>query len=146
MRDEKDEILANIKLISKTLCYTSDLEKKKDALEQELDLIVDMTQNIIDENAQVAQDQNDYQQRYEVLVQRYDSVKEKLDEITGQIAERKARAIGFNEFSKELKKRDRVVTEFDERLWGSLVEYVTVGREKEITFRFREGTEIAIQG
>lgn len=144
--DEKDEILANIKLISKTLCYTSDLEKKKDASEQELAMIVDMTQNLISENARVAQDQEDYKRRYEAMVQRYDSVKEKLDEITGQIAERKARAIGFNELSKELKKRDRVVTEFDERLWGGLVEYVTVGREKEITFRFREGTEIAIQG
>ncbi|MBR0380482.1 MAG: recombinase family protein [Mogibacterium sp.] len=144
--DGKDEILANVQLIKRTLCNTTDLEKQKNALEQELDVIVDMTKNTISENAKVAQDQSDYQERYEGLVQRYDSVKESLDKIVSQIADRKARAASFTEFSKELKKRDGVVAEFDERLWGSLVECVTIGRKKEMVFRFRDGTEITIQG
>lgn len=140
----KDEILANVQLIKRTLCNTIDLEKQKNALEQELDVIVDMTQNTISENAKVVQDQSDYLERYEGLIQRYDSVKESLDKIVSQIADRKARAASFTEFSKELKKRDGVVAEFDERLWGSLVECVTIGREKEMTFQFREGTQITV--
>ncbi len=144
--DGKDEILANVQLIKRTLCNTTDLEKQKNALEQELDVIVDMTQNTISENAKVVQDQSDYQERYEGLIQRYDSVKESLDKIVSQIADRKARAASFTEFSKELKKRDGVVAEFDERLWGSLVECVTIGKKKEMVFRFRDGTEITIQG
>ena len=34
------------------------------------------------------------------------------------------------------------IGEFDGSLWGSMVEFVTVGRNKEITFTFRDNTEI----
>ena len=34
------------------------------------------------------------------------------------------------------------VSDFDGSLWGGMVEFVTVGRDKEITVTFRDGTEI----
>lgn len=34
------------------------------------------------------------------------------------------------------------LTEFDEQLWSSIVDFVTVGRGKEITITFRDGTEM----
>ena len=34
------------------------------------------------------------------------------------------------------------VTEFDERLWSILVDFVTVYREKDIRVTFKDGTEI----
>lgn len=36
----------------------------------------------------------------------------------------------------------RTISEFDGSLWGGMVEFVTVGRNKEITVTFRDGTEI----
>lgn len=36
----------------------------------------------------------------------------------------------------------RIVSEFDISLWSSTVEFVTVGRDKDITVTFRDGTEI----
>ena len=42
----------------------------------------------------------------------------------------------------KLKAQDGVIREFDERLWGGLVEFVTVGRGKEITVTIKDGTEI----
>ena len=38
--------------------------------------------------------------------------------------------------------QDSIIREFDESLWGSLVDYVTVSRDKEITVTFKDGTEI----
>ena len=32
------------------------------------------------------------------------------------------------------------VAEFDERLWGAMVDYVTVGADKRLTVVFRDGT------
>ena len=45
-------------------------------------------------------------------------------------------------FIKTLKAQDGTITDFDGSLWGGMVEYVTVGRNKEITVTFRDGTEI----
>jgi len=45
-------------------------------------------------------------------------------------------------FIRELKSQNGVLTEFDERLWSCMVDFVTVGRKKELTVTFRDGTEI----
>lgn len=41
-----------------------------------------------------------------------------------------------------LRERDGIIEDFDDSLWGGMVEYVTVGRKKEMTVTFRDGTEI----
>jgi len=48
----------------------------------------------------------------------------------------------FERFITELEKLPGAVTEFDEALWGSLVEYVTVGKDKTIVFTLIGGTKI----
>ncbi len=45
-------------------------------------------------------------------------------------------------FIKVLKAQDGTISKFDGSLWGSMVEFVTVSRSKEITVTFRDGTEI----
>lgn len=40
--------------------------------------------------------------------------------------------------------QEGVIDEFDERLWSSVVDFVTIGRNKEMTVIFREGTEVQI--
>lgn len=41
-----------------------------------------------------------------------------------------------------LKTQDGTISEFDGSLWGSMVEFITVGRNKAITVTFKDGTEI----
>ncbi len=45
-------------------------------------------------------------------------------------------------FITELEMLPEMVSEFDEVLWGSLVEYVTVGKDKTMVFTLIGGTEI----
>ena len=42
----------------------------------------------------------------------------------------------------ELEKLPEAVSEFDETLWGSLVDYVTVGKDKTMVFTLIGGTEV----
>ena len=42
----------------------------------------------------------------------------------------------------ELEKLPVAVSEFDDALWGSLVEYVTVGKDKTMAFTLIGGTEM----
>ena len=105
-------------------------------------VLVEMTQNIVAENARVAQDQDEYQKRYEGLVQRYDEAKARYDEVVASISAKEAQGERLANFIKVLKSQDGAIRDFDDRFWGGMVEFVTVGRDKEITVTFRDGTEI----
>lgn len=48
----------------------------------------------------------------------------------------------FERFITELEKLPEAVSEFDETLWGSLVDYVTVGKDKTMVFTMIGGTEV----
>jgi site-specific DNA recombinase len=139
---EKREIIANAELIRKAVCDTAELEEEKQKLEDELNVVADMTRNIVDENARTAQDQDEYKKRYDSLVKRYDAAKERYDEVVMNISAKDAQSQRLADFIKTLKEQDGVISGFDQRLWGLMVDYVTVGRNKEMVFTFRDGTEI----
>ena len=139
---EKKEIIANAEIIRKTLCVTDSLQEEKGGLEEEMVVLVEMTQNIVAENARVAQDQDEYQKRYDGLVQRYDTAKARYDKVVAAISAKEAQSERLANFIKVLKAQDGTISEFDGSLWGGMVEFVTVGRNKEITVTFRDGTEI----
>ena len=139
---EKKEIIANAEIIRKTLCVTDALLEEKGKQEEEMAVLVEMTQNIVAENARVAQDQDEYQKRYDGLVQRYDTAKARYDEVVSAISAKEAQGERLADFIKVLKEQDGTISEFDGRLWGGMVEFVTVGRNKEITVTFRDGSEI----
>lgn len=112
-------------------------------------MLVEMTQNCIAENARIVQDQGEYQKRYNGLVERYEKAKARFDEVTEAIAERSAKgerlrreASPFRErgSSGRLRRKGEPVAEFDERLWGAMVDYVTVGVDGGMTVVFRDGT------
>ena len=58
------------------------------------------------------------------------------------IRQRGIRRREFERFIAELEKLPGAVTEFDEALWGSLVEYVTIKKDKTMVFTMIGGTEI----
>ena len=139
---EKKEIIANAELIRRTLCLTDTLQEEKRRLESEMAVLVDMTQNIIAENARIAQDQEEYQKRYDRIVARYDADKAKYDETIAAISAKEAQSARLAAFIKALRERDGMVEDFDESLWGCMVDCVTVGKGKEMMVTFRDGTEI----
>ena len=105
-------------------------------------MLVEMTQNCIAENARVAQDQGEYQKRYNDLVERYEKAKARFDDVTEAIAERSAKGERLAGFIRTLETQREPVAELDERLWGAMVDYVTVGVDGGMTVVFRDGTSV----
>lgn len=64
------------------------------------------------------------------------------DAILEAIAAKEAKNVRLSEFISLMRSQKGVVSEFNIRLWSSTVEFVTVGRDKDITVTFRDGTEI----
>ena len=139
---EKAEIIANAQIIRQKLCRTDALEEEKRTLEDEMSVVVEMAQSIIAENARIAQNQDKYQKRYDALMERYDTAKARHGEVVDAITAKVAQSERLSNFIKAMQVREGILNEFDERLWSSMVDFVTVGRKKEITITFRDGTEI----
>jgi len=141
--EDKDEIIRNMEAVIEQLSDSSGLEMEREKLEQEMTVLAEMVRNCVAENARTAMDQGKYQERYSGLAERYETLKEKHDKVSGEIAARTARSQMMGKFLDTLKKNG-VVEEFDEVLWGDIVDYVTVDCEKKLVFTFRNGVEIII--
>ena len=70
------------------------------------------------------------------------NTKAEREQVAAEIRQRGIRRHEFERFIDELKKLPEAVSEFDEALWGSLVEYVTVSKDKTMVFTLLGGTEI----
>ena len=84
-----------------------------------------------------AQNQEDYQKRYDGLVERYEKVKSRYDAIVEAIEEKQAHYEKLGIFIDTLEKHGEPITEFDAGMWGSMVEYITVDKDKKMTVTFK---------
>jgi site-specific DNA recombinase len=121
---------------------TDTLQEEKRKLEDEMAVIVEMTQNIVAENARVAQDQDEYQKRYDRLVQRYEAAKARYDEVVSAISAKEAQDERLSDFIKTLKSQDGTfsnLTAVFGAAWSSTSR--SAGTRKSRS-PFRDGTEI----
>ena len=138
---EREEIIANARLVRQTLCDTTALAEEKAKLQQELAVLVEMTEKAVRENACIAQDQEEYQRHYNSLVERYDATKARFDKVTEAISAKESKAERLAMFERTLAAQGESVAEFDSQLWASMVECVTVEVNSSMTVVFRDGTE-----
>lgn len=139
---ERDEIIENIQLIRQTVCDVTALEQEQDKFRSEMEIVVELTQSCVAENARTAQNQEDYQKRYDGLVERYEKVKSRYDAIVEAIEEKQAHYEKLGIFIDTLEKHGEPITEFDAGMWGSMVEYITVDKDKKMTVTFKDGSEV----
>lgn len=141
----KEEILSNIVVLKQRLTDTASLEKERDALELDLNMLADQVQQLIAENARVARDQEEYSRKYNELVSRYEETKKKYDQACAAMKRCIARSRQLESFIKDLQEQELIKT-FDERLWCSLVDFITVYSKEDIRVTFKDGTEIGRLG
>lgn len=90
----------------------------------------------------MAQNQTEYEQRYNELVEKYDRIKVQADKLTSVIADKQAKKAELELFMKNLKKQDKAVAEFDEELWISMVECMTVYGKDDVRVEFKNGMRV----
>ena len=98
----------------------------------------------IEDNAQKAMDQAEYEKKYTGFYERYEAARQRLSEIEELRLERNAKRAKIDMFLAQLTGCGGLVTEFDEELWYSTVDFVTVYEDMRLVFAFRDGQEIEI--
>jgi len=111
---------------------------------QEREVVAGLMQRAIEENAHAALDQGDYARRYNALRERYETEKVRGDDLAAQRRERVAKRARIRKFMEDLRKRENLITDFDEHAWNTLAEAMTVHGKDNLVVRFRDGSEIRV--
>ena len=139
---DRATLLADLREIQETYSGTDELSQRLHELDDRLNAEAEAVQGLIAQNARVAQNQDDYNAAYDAAVSRYETTKAEREKVAADIRQRGIRRREFERFISELEKLPEAVSEFDETLWGSLVDYVTVGKDKTMVFTLIGGTEV----
>ena len=121
---------------------TDELDQRLRELDDRLNAEAEAVQELIAKNARVALNQDDYNVAYDAAISRYETTKAEREQAAADIRQRGIHRREFERFITELEKLPEAVSEFDDALWGSLVEYVTVGKDKTMVFTLIGGTEM----
>ena len=136
MITNKKEIIRNLRESIALASDMAELESKRDAANNEVLFLADIVEKLIAENARIPQDQKEYNKKYKTAMERYEAAKASYDSIIAQIAEEHKRIQRMKSFIQNVQKLG-VITEFDETLWGLLVESVTVYSKNDIRVEFK---------
>lgn len=79
--------------------------------------------------------------RYNGFVERFEKTKAQLEQLRTTKAAREAQAEAIGAFMFEVQELD-ALTDFDDKLWLTVIDTVTVHADGRMTFKFQGGTEI----
>ncbi len=142
---DRAEIMAAYNEVIEALTDTSDLDAERGELQNEADVVTELIKKAISENAHKAQDQEEYQRKYEGYCARFEKARNRLAEIEDICLERNAKKVKIRMFMERMGQYADLVTVFDEELWYSTVDMVTVFEDKRMAFTFRDGTQVTIK-
>lgn len=139
---ESIHLYCRVNGIQETSNNGSAIDAELEELRREMEVVAGLTRKCIKENSTAAQDQGGYTARYNGYVDRYEKAKERYDTLTALRQEKLTKAKAIDRFMATVSKRDELLTEFDNRLWLSLVDYAEVHRDGTLIFHFCDGIQI----
>lgn len=138
----RDEIIAAYDEILKMLVNTADLDRQERRANAELTDSQEKVKALVRQNATTAMDQEKCRNQQQTLIAKHEAAKAKLIWVEGQRQERRNRQHRIEAFVKELRSRESLLVDFDEGLFNSVVERITVEKDGGLTFLFRDGNTV----
>ncbi|MDD6097363.1 MAG: zinc ribbon domain-containing protein [Oscillospiraceae bacterium] len=133
----KNEIISNLRENTAISSNMQVLISQRDAAKDEMAFHADIIESLIAENARIAQDQTEYNKKYQLAMERYEAAKSHYEELMARVAEEHRKQRAVESFIKNVRNLG-VISEFDEDLWGLLVESVTVYSKDDIRVEFKK--------
>ncbi|MDR1600359.1 MAG: hypothetical protein LBS11_10905 [Oscillospiraceae bacterium] len=141
---DKERYLSTLEPILDALTNTSDLDAEARILQERSDGLYAELEALVLDNARQFQDQGEYRRHYDELTSRYESVKAELEKVSEKRQSRIAKRESVCIFLETIRQRDSILVDFDEELWISTVERLTVHTLEDLRVRFRDGREISV--
>ena len=133
----KEKVIKDCENIVLSLVDTEDIDSKISKLQKESEIIVELMKNLIYENSRKMMNQDEYNEKYNSYTEKYEKIKSKLSKLEDKKQDLKVRRDKIKIFIEDLKSNDKLIDEFDEKLWHTLVQKVIVNTGKEIEVKFK---------
>ena len=140
----KENVIAELRSLVDSVCQTGELVEEHGRVEQELTLLAERLETLIRENARVAQDQNAYLKQENEIRGLYVEKQGNLEKLDDQIAERESKRKTLEGMIQVVCGINGEQVEFDEKLWGGLLDYIVVKEDGQVVVVFKGGIEIAV--
>ena len=138
----RDLIIDTCQELIDTLSDTSAIDKKIEKLSQELSVIENANRELVLNFAQSPKRPNDYDERRDALSKEYDEKFRKFQKLEQKRTDQLNRAETLQNMIQQLSETKTIIDTFDDSLWRTMIEKVTVFHDNRMIFQFLDGTEI----
>lgn len=141
--DNRIEVIDNLYVLL-SIGNLEVIDEQIKVLETEAEVVSQLVANLVSENAIIRQDQDKYLKKYNQLTSKYEGIVQDIESLELQRMQKSKRNKELQDFIGTLEKLGKVLTDFDELLWESLVESVMINEDKGAKFKFKNGAIVAI--
>ena len=142
---EKQRHIKRFKALLPILADTSKLDEQLQAAQAEHSRLMNDLRLFMNENTLHVQDQVEYNRKFTEKSQLCEAKEAEISNLEKQLLEQSGRKELIKRCLEEIQKCGEILTKFDVNLWNSMVESVTISRNKTFGFLFRDGTRIAVR-
>ncbi|NQI87759.1 recombinase family protein [Streptococcus suis] len=141
--DNRFEVIDNLSVLL-SIGSLEVIDEQIKILETEAEVVSQLVANLVSENAIIRQDQDKYLKKYNQLTTKYEGIVQDIESLELQRMQKSKRNKELRVFINALEKQEGLLLEFDEFLWETMVEHVTVAGAKEISIKFKNGQIIRV--
>ena len=138
-------MIAELRSLIDSVCQTGELTEERDNVEQELSVLAKRLETLIRENARVAQDQNAYLKQENEIRALYVEKQGHLARLDEQIAEREGKRKSLETIIQVICGINGEQTEFDEDLWGGVLDHIVVKEDGQVIVVFKGEIEVGVR-
>ena len=142
----KENVIAELRSLIDSVCQMEELIEERSMVEQDLGNLAERIEKLIRENARVAQDQTAYLKQENEIRALYVEKQGHLARLDEQIAEREGKRNTLEGMIQVVCGINGELVEFDEELWGGLLDHIVVKEDGELVVVFKGGIEIDVRG
>ena len=133
----KDKVIKDCENTVLNLINTENIDSKISKLQEESEIIVELMKSLIYENSRKVMNQDEYNKKYDSYTEKYEKIKSELSKLEDKKQDLKVRRDRIKIFIENLKSNDKLIDEFDERLWYVLTDNAIVYEDGKVEFKFR---------
>lgn len=106
--------------------------------------LLEQMRSYMAENTRQIQDQVEYNRHFNKMDAECRQIEEQVASLKAQILDEQARKEKIRRCLEELRQRGEALTEFDIELWSSMIDKVSVAKDKTLSFRLQDGSDILV--
>ena len=145
MLGDKKQYIARFEELLPLFADTSELEGRLSDAQNKHGNLMNSLRLYMEENTRQIQDQEEYNRHFSELDAKCKEAEEEIDAIQKEILMQSGRKEQIRLCLNELLECGDILEEFDDNLWSSMVESLTVYADKKLVFRLRDESEITMQ-